>query len=324
MNEKEKQKKISIIIPVYNTEKLLKKCILSAINQTYKNLEIICIDDGATDDSGKILDELALTDTRIKVIHQKNIGESGARNVGLRNITGDYFGFMDCDDWIEPNMYEELAYALESTDSDMAISSWFYEDGRECKEITNKKSISEKVFGRNQLMRYVYERDSYRAFAYMWNKLYRRELLLDGEGNEIRFDEKLQLGGDVLFLAQLVLHTKKAVYLEKAFYHYLQRKNSGCHSVDLMKRRDWLKAYEMIIEQFQKEEIDDNILGYVKRFLAYQSSNVAKIAYEQKNKDMLNESQKIMSQYSREYMKLNSMYKERVNEFINILHYSIT
>ena len=97
---------ISVILPVYNVQQYLEKCIESVVNQTYKNLEIILIDDGSTDMSGKICDEFAEKDGRIKVIHSKNGGVSAARNIGLDIATGEYIGFVDSDDWIESQMYE--------------------------------------------------------------------------------------------------------------------------------------------------------------------------------------------------------------------------
>lgn len=316
-------KKVSIIIPVYNTEQYLRKCVSSVIGQTYQNLEIICIDDGSTDASGRILDELAIEDKRMVVIHQKNIGESGARNVGLQNATGDYIGFVDCDDWIEPVMYQELVYAIESAGADMAISSWYQENEDESKIIKNKKKVRKNVFGRDKLMCYVYERDAYRAFAYMWDKLYKKELFIDENGEFVFFDETLQLGGDVLVLARLVLNTKKAVYIDKPFYHYVQRSSSGCHSVDLNKRMDWLKAYEIIINLFGQRDIEEKILAFVKRFLAYHSSIVARLAYEQKNEEILKKSQKNMKLYENEYKTLNVAHPDRIKEFEEIMKFSV-
>lgn len=315
--------KISIILPVYNTEQYLAKCIQSVLSQTYSTFELICIDDGSIDRSGKILDELSEQDNRLIVIHQKNMGESGARNVGLSIASGDYIGFLDCDDWIEPDMYQELVHALECTESDMAISRWFRDDENGSQSITNVKQVNENVFGRSQLMRYVYERDAYRGFAYMWDKLYKKELFIESDGKKILFDESLQLGGDVLVLARLVLNTQKAVYIDKAYYHYLQRGDSGCHSSNLRKRQDWLLAYEIVIDMFEKKGIEEQIIAFVKRFMAYHSSNVAKIAYEQNDRNVLEKSQKYMKQYEYEYKALNMEYPERIEQFNQILNLKV-
>ncbi|WP_052417896.1 glycosyltransferase family 2 protein [Jejuia pallidilutea] len=102
--------KVSVVVPVYNVEKYLHRCVDSLLKQSYKNLEIILINDGSLDSSGEICDELAKKDHRIKVVHQKNGGLSAARNTGLNHVTGDYISFIDSDDWIEQSMYEEMLY----------------------------------------------------------------------------------------------------------------------------------------------------------------------------------------------------------------------
>ncbi len=117
-------KTISVIIPVYNTEKELPKCLKSICDQTYKDLEIICIDDGSTDGSSQVLDEFSMKDNRIKVVHQKNGGESNARNTGLKMASGEYIAFCDCDDWIDTDMYEILARELNCENIDMVGGSW--------------------------------------------------------------------------------------------------------------------------------------------------------------------------------------------------------
>ncbi len=111
---------VSIIVPVYNVEQYLEKCVNSIINQSYKNLEIILVDDGATDNSGKICDELAKLDNRIKVYHKENGGLSDARNYGVERATGEYIGFVDSDDYIDPEMYEKLYEAIKKENVDVA------------------------------------------------------------------------------------------------------------------------------------------------------------------------------------------------------------
>ena len=116
---------ISVIIPIYNVEKYLNKCIDSIINQTYKNLEIILVDDGSPDNCPQICDEYAKKDNRIKVIHKKNGGVSSARNVGLINSTGNYIGFIDPDDYIEPIMYEKLLKVLKESNTLVSMCGFY-------------------------------------------------------------------------------------------------------------------------------------------------------------------------------------------------------
>lgn len=313
-------KKISVIIPVYNAEKYVLRCLDSICGQTYNNIEIICIDDGSSDNAGKLLDKYAERDSRIIVRHQANRGESNARNKGLELATGDYFGFMDCDDWIEADMYESLIKCAEQEKLDIVASSWFKDDDNSSVKINNKLPVNSEVFGRDEFLKYIYKRDYYRGFAYMWNKLYKREVLMDNRGNMLKFDEQLRLGGDVLFLAETAVRTKRAKYVDKAFYHYYQRNESGCHTKDLTKMRDWIKAYEKTIELMKQNAVPEEILNYIKRFMAYHSSNAAEMAIEQKNDKYKIEFQEIMRQYKTEYTDLNVEYPQRIVRYENILN----
>ena len=130
--------KISVIIPVYNVEKYLKRCLDSVINQTYKNLEIILIDDGSTDKSGNICDEYAAKDKRIIVIHKENGGLSDARNKGLDICTGDYISFIDSDDWIENGFYEYVVNNVK--DNDLLIFDYYITNGKNSKWIKYKNT----------------------------------------------------------------------------------------------------------------------------------------------------------------------------------------
>lgn len=313
-------KKISVIIPIYNAEEYVKKCLDSVCAQTYKNIEIICIDDGSLDNAGKIVDMYAERDSRIIVRHQVNQGESNARNKGLELATGDYIGFMDCDDWIEADMYETLLNCAEKDNLDMVASSWFRDDAEISVAVDNKLPINTEVFGRNELLKYIYKRDYYRGFAYMWNKLYKREILQDTDGNIIKFDEQLRLGGDVLYLAETAIRAKSAKYIDRAFYHYNQRNESGCHTKDLAKMRDWIKAYEKTIELMKQNDISEEIIDYIKRFMAYHSSNAAEMAIEQNDSRYKKEFHEIMRQYKKEYIKLNIEYPERIARYESILN----
>lgn len=312
-------KKISIIVPVYNTEKELARCLESICNQTYRELEIICIDDGSTDGSGQVVDKFAKYDKRIVAVHKKNAGESNARNEGLRIATGDYIAFCDCDDWIDKKMYETLVQVLEEEKVDLVASGWYRETNGTCLEIKNELPVKQNVFGRHELLKYLYMRDSYRGFAYMWNKLYRKDILKDNQGNIIFFDETLRLGGDVVYLAQAALNTKKAKYIDQAYYHYNQREESGCHTKNVNKLRDWLRAYEIVLQKFEKEHIDKSVVDYVKRFMAYHSSNAVEIAIEQGNKDAKKDFQRIMQLYEQEYVSLNIQYPRRIQRFYGLL-----
>lgn len=312
-------KKISVIIPVYNTRKEITRCLESICGQTYRELEIICVDDGSSDGSEQIIDEFAKKDDRIVVVHKTNGGESNARNTGLKIATGEYIAFCDCDDWIDEDMYEVLSWELEHENIDMIASGWYKETELSSQEIKNELPVKSHSFEREELLKYLYMRDSYRGFAYMWNKLYKRDILWDKQGKLLLFREDLRLGGDVVYLAEAALNVKQAKYVDRAFYHYYQRDESGCHTKDVSKLRDWVRAYEIVLQKFEEEEIDDKIIGYVKRFLAYHSSNAAEVSSAQGQEKAKMEFQKFMRLYKKEYVSLNRQYPERIKKYCALL-----
>ena len=311
--------KISVIIPVYNNREYLKKCLDSVKGQTYRELEIICVDDGSTDGAQDIVEEYASGDDRFIVTHEVNQGESHARNVGLAMASGDYIAFVDCDDWIEPDMYGTLLSAVKGKSVQLSAAGWFKDNVTHSESIQNKQPVKPGVFCRNDLLRYIYIRDEYKAFAYMWDKLYKKELFERPDGGFIRFDESLPLGGDVLFLAEIALNTQTAVYTDKSLYHYRQQEVSGCHTRDLDRLRSWIRSYEMVIELYEKNHIDEEILGYIKRFLAYHSSNAAEEAINQGNNDKKTEFQAFMTKYHDEYLELNREHPDRIERYKKIL-----
>lgn len=241
---------LSIIVPVYNVEKYIGKCIESIVNQTYKDLEIILVDDGSTDNSGKICDEWARKDKRIKVIHKKNGGLSDARNAGLDICTGDYIGFVDSDDYIELNMYEELLNDCIENNCDCSISTIIMEQENGKSKIEPKIEISK--IGSNI--------DGHRLILLSnpatVNKLYKKELF-----NNIRFP-KGKLYEDIVTIPYIIDKCKEIYISNKAYYHYLQRNNSIVHTNFNLKKLDYLanaeEYYNFVISKYPKliEEAD--------------------------------------------------------------------
>lgn len=318
------KKEISIIVPVYNTAECLNRCLDSIIAQTYKNLEIICIDDGSSDGSEKIVDQYAERDSRFVVVHKKNGGESSARNVGLSLATGEYIGFIDCDDWIEPDMYETLLKLLKEYNADLAAVGYTKDYDDRIESVHNEKTVQAGIISRHELMNYVYHRDAYRAFTgYIWCKLYKSELLKGKNGDGIRFDESLRAGGDILFFAEAALKIRKAVYREFPLYHYYQRRTSTYHSEDENLWLDVLRTYQMVIEKFTENHIASDIIKWVRRFLGYRAELVAEMAFEHKNKEVLDISQGIMRVCEAVYMETNQDYPERLMKYKKIINYEL-
>ena len=171
-----KNDKISVIIPVYNVEKYLRKCIDSVINQTYHNLEIILIDDGSLDNCGSICDEYCVIDERIRVIHKSNGGLSDARNAGLDIACGEYIGFVDSDDWIDPEMFEQLHKDLKSTGKDISVCGYLreYEQNKLVRVVGNDTHENILLMTPQEAMNELLEDDIIRN--HMWNKLYRAKI----------------------------------------------------------------------------------------------------------------------------------------------------
>ncbi len=309
---------ISVIIPIYNTQEYLPQCLDSVINQTYENLEIILVDDGSTDGSGEICDEYAKRDARVVVIHRENGGESCARNAGLDVAKGEYIAFCDCDDWLETNMYSVLIHEAVSNNLDIIASSWISEAEHKTEKIINLAEASSDVILRDELLEYIYKRDKYRGFAYMWNKLYRRELFNDN-GEILRFDENLMLGGDVLMLGQLCLNSKRAKYIDTAFYHYRQRLNSGCKTEDIQRRKHWLQAYLILLEKQKEANISRNITVWVERFLVYHTLLLTEICIAKHDTDGILYCLDIITLYESAYKATNKAYPNRHAWFNNII-----
>ncbi|SET25484.1 Glycosyltransferase involved in cell wall bisynthesis [Pseudobutyrivibrio sp. C4] len=314
---------LSIIIPVYNTASTLRRCFESVCKQTYKNLEIILIDDGSTDGADKIVDQYAKKDVRIKTVHQQNAGESVARNIGLRQVTGEYFTFVDCDDWLELDMYEKMMLVAVQDDVDIVACSWYKDYDENSEEITNKGKVTTEIFNREQLLMYIYQRDQYRGFTYMWNKIYRRSLMYDEKGEIIDFPENLAIGGDVVYLARMALNACSAKYINRAYYHYYQRMDSGCHSNNLKKRLDWIQSYCIVISYIKEHNIETAAVPWLERFLAYHASNVAELAFKQNDQEVLEKCHHYMRKYQSVYEQTNQEYPERIERFRIILGYML-
>ena len=216
--------KITVIVPVYNVENYLNKCLDSLINQTYKNLEIIVINDGSTDNSGEICQEYAQKDNRITYVEQENGGLSDARNAGLERMTGSYVTFVDSDDWVEPNYVEVLHNKLIGYQADIAIGNYYSYNEDEAMYYfhVNSESYYEKLYDNISIFENLYDAKQMKSFSLIsaWGKLYKAELF-----DYIRFD-KGKLGEDGYINQKLYLLVQKVIYINQGLYAYRQRSGS--------------------------------------------------------------------------------------------------
>ncbi len=209
---------ISIIIPVYNAAHYLKETVESVLSQTYSDFELILINDGSTDSSGELCDELATQDSRIRVVHKQNGGVASARNRGLDEAKGEYIGWVDSDDIVSPNMYKVLYDAAVKYDADIVQCSHVREVQKLQIEYLNELPNIE-VLNTVDALKRIY-RSHYTNACALWSKIYRRELF-DG----MRFTEGTAFEDDEI-VPQLFEHSKKTVFFESPLYCYVKRENS--------------------------------------------------------------------------------------------------
>ena len=216
--------KITVIVPVYNVENYLEKCLDSLINQTYKNLEIIVINDGSTDNSGTICQEYAQKDNRIVYIEKENGGLSEARNVGLDKMTGSYVTFIDSDDWVELDYVEILYKKIIEYQADISVGNYYsYNEDEETYYFhIYGDSYYEKVYDNISIFENLYESLEMKSFALIsaCGKLYKAKLF-----DYLRFD-KGKLGEDGYLNQKMYLYANKVVYLNQGLYAYRQRSGS--------------------------------------------------------------------------------------------------
>lgn len=211
---------VSIIVPIYNVEKYLDKCIQSIVNQTYKYIEIILINDGSTDGCLDICRKWSFLDDRIKIINKKNGGLSDARNTGIVNSSGEYLFFVDSDDWIECNIIERLITLCNKYNSEIAICEYIsaYDEDRRIND-SNRILDEVKLFNKKDILYNLYN-DLYVTTIVSWNKLYKRELF-----NNINFPVG-KIHEDEFTIYKLLYKANKIAYIKDKLYYYRQRQQS--------------------------------------------------------------------------------------------------
>lgn len=257
-------KKISVIVPIYNVENYLVRCIDSIIYQNYRNLEIILINDGSTDSCGKICDSYAKNDNRIIVIHKENAGQSSARNAGLDICTGDYIAFVDSDDYIHPRTYELCMYIMQKELVDFIEFEY--------NKITHTQ-------GFNDISLNDYEIHSMydvlkgrilwnKHYSVVWNKLYNRDFII-----KYRFELSKIMEDSILF-TESVFSINRVVYLPLKLYYYIQRQGSTMNTNFTMKNIQGLRGQIDLYEKIKQNNIDlydlqlNCIVNYFNRYFA--------------------------------------------------------
>lgn len=238
---------ITIIIPVYNVEKYLKRCVDSVLAQTYRNFEVILIDDGSPDKSGELCDLFAEDDCRIRVFHTQNGGVSNARNIGLDNANGDYITFVDSDDYIHPDYLAELLKAvMEHKSSKIAVCS-FYHVNSECTEF-EEESKRCNFFDKSEIN--VFREYNYvKAYVlkFIWCAIYDKEII-----KKIRFRSGLHLAEDSLFMAEAISLSPDIAIVNKSLYYYVNYAQSASHGGFDERKATFVDSWLKIIDVYSK------------------------------------------------------------------------
>lgn len=250
---------ISVIVPVYKVEKYLNKCIDSIINQTYKNLEIILIDDGSPDNCGKICDEYAKKDKRINVMHKENGGVSSARNAGISSAQGKWISFIDADDWVEANFLEVMYKTALKNSADIALCGY----NRIYNTHSEKINVCETDKTYNSREYLIKSLNPQTGFGFCHMKLIRKECL-----NNLKFNENLVVGEDAQFNIKLSQNINKAVFCRQALYNYRNNSESVVKKYDSNYANKYLESMKdtkaFINQNYNNDdEIKQNYYNFV-------------------------------------------------------------
>lgn len=222
-----KEPLISVLVPIYRIDRYLGICVESLLNQTYKNLEIILVDDGSPDRCPEICDLYASKDERIKVIHKENGGLVSARKAALMAAKGSYIGYVDGDDWVGPGFYHSLYSSIKESDADIAIAGFSRDLFSSTKNILN--AIPSGIYEGDALdaikKQMIADGDFYRhgITTYLWNKLFKREVI---EKYQMEMDNRITIGEDAATVYPAIMASKKIVITDNCAYHYRQREDS--------------------------------------------------------------------------------------------------
>lgn len=313
---KTKDYKISIIIPIYNVENFIDTCIQSVRNQSYKNLEIILVDDESPDNSGQICDDYAKLDQRIKVIHQKNKGLSGARNSGLKIATGDYVGFIDSDDWVELDMYKTLLEL--AVKNNLEIVECGVAQRKNENDASLKPSLADVDFFIEDYLD-AYKRIIRDTKFSVWRRLYKKEIVENYLFREGKISE------DVYFTIDNLKKTDRIGYLDYPFYNYRLNPDSITRSAYTVKDFDAIEAATYLNNsisenfQFDKELLIIGQKHYLKRlFRHYRLLHInSEVDQDYKHRK---ETKKLINKY---YLKGKVDTKIKLSRYLNIYLFNL-
>lgn len=260
--------KVSIIIPVYNAEIQLRRCISSVLLQQYEDFELILVDDGSTDASGAICDEYAQKDSRVRVIHKANGGVSAARNDAIASAQGEYLQFLDSDDWITPDATRLLVATAKNTDCDLVVADFYRVQGE---RVSRKGDIAkEGVLTREEYAAYMMQNPALFYYGVLWNKLYKRRIVVE---HGLKMNEEIRYCEDFLFNLEYMCYAYTYCALQVPIYYYVKTKNSLTAQTALVntlriKRLAFARYNRFYKSVMDEEEYEKNRLKVYRFFLA--------------------------------------------------------
>ncbi len=258
---------ISVIVTAYNIEAYISRCLDSLLRQTWKNLEIIVVDDGSADTTPEICDRYAKEYAHIQVIHQKNTGPSDARNAGVAIARGDYIGYVDGDDWVEPEMYEEMLKACLSAEADIAVCAY-----REVGEGSRESRPTGKVIPLSKqeaLEWYISGHEQYHIYHSVWSKLFKKEIIADISFPKGRKSE------DIMYTTWAMTKAEKCVFLDTEYYNYMTDRESSIMNSHLHERRFtdeipfWKEQQKHLKSLGMQELADKSAYQFYRKMLFY-------------------------------------------------------
>ncbi|WP_088034126.1 glycosyltransferase family 2 protein [Evansella clarkii] len=274
--------KISIIVPVYNLEKFIAKCVESILSQTFTDFQLILVNDGSTDNSGKLCDYYAAIDQRVKVIHKENGGVASSRNAGLTASEGKYIGFVDNDDYIHESMYEILYNTAVIHSSDIVVCDFKKVMEGQFIDISSLQNpLSVRNMNNIDALNQLYTENGL-TFVCPWNKIYKRELF-----DDIKYEEGF-INDDETIAHKLLYESDRTTYINLQLYYYVQREGSQMNSPFNIKRLDAvyiLKSRALFFKEKNEKDLQQKALKhFLEKFFWYYS--LAGIHIDRKNKEM--------------------------------------
>ena len=293
--------KVSIIIPTYNCKYYIVKCIESVLKQTYKNLEIIIVDDGSTDGTKKLIKERYSNNEKIKYYYINNSGVSIARNFGIKNSTGEKLFFLDADDWLEEKSLENFVNKMIDSDADIVFSSGYFIDYTGTSRLKRGVKINEKKYLISQII-------SQKIPSYCWGKLYKKSII---DCFSINFNSHLLMMEDVVFNIEYIQNSEKISFLKNSGYHYFQRTDSTVKTVNFNKIESQFDALNIVQKNFLEKGCY-NI--YKKDLMNWYLNN--KISFFYLNNNLMNKWEEYKNYNSFDILKSNL---SMVNKFLFIM-----